>query len=631
MIVLRRLLAVFLIPVAAVLTAAAGAGFHAERTLPEPEFWLGRLEAVDAYERVHSEVLPAALADFSEPGADGVEFDFTRFEADIVRVAREVVPPEWIEAQAAGALAELLPYLLGETESLTVTVPFRDRVEAAAEAVKRESRDPAVYLPLYDEGVEWGAQRVVRTTAGSEVRIDLTEDEAAGFVRRVAPAEWLQESITETVDGALPYVVGEADTFEVAIDLEDRVDELAKVVGEVLERADADDVIVDDVVMPAAARELPDRIEVVDGVGFTREQITEAVRDTLTPEWVAEVRERTVEGVADYVTGRSDALEVTIDLRGRKRQVVEALTPRVEADLEAEWDALPVCGVGTATGPDRRLPVCRPPILTYEGFVSSADLDASAALAAALEPLVPDTVVLDEARLREVSGPMANEILDDVRRWSLQGFTISPETILDNLDPEDEQRLDELREAGAFTLDEPDLGSDPEGGDLDGIAVARAAARLTWLEALLLVAVVGALGGRNWGSRLGWACAPLALGAAALLALGGPVYGAVGPVIWDAVLDEALMGAESALDRAAAVLLVDFAQSAAGAFAGGVARTGLALLVLAALGLGTAACLQARARSPSPPSPRPRRGPGGEGQMPSGGGPFSPSRERGAR
>ena len=590
-------------PVAIASVMGAAAAVRVDQTFLDAGFWTDQLRAVDAYERVYSEVLPAAAADFSEPAPGGAEFDFTRFNADIVRVAREVVPPEWVEAQVESALLTLLPYLTGETDSLSVTIPFRDRTEAAAAALKRETKDPAVYLPLYSEGVSWGAHRVAEATADSEIPIAMTEDEAAGFIRRVVPPEWLRASLEEAVDEALPYLVNEADGFETTIELKERVDSLAEVVGEVVGKAGSDDLIIDDVVMPAAARNLESQTDAIDGAGLTPEQILGAVREELTPEWAAEIRGQLIGSVADYLTGRSDILEVTIELGDRRGRIVEALAPSVEAALASEYALLPVCTAGNRAGAavvEQRLPACRLPGLTYDGFLSNAGSNPAAEIAAALGPLVPDEFVFDEAHLREAAGPMTSETLDIVRRWSLEGFVISHESILENLDPEDRRSWNDLRTAGAFTLNETDFDQDLSGtrGDTDsvwgGVRTTLGIARQAWIEAVLLVLVIGGLGGRNWGSRLGWACVPLLLGAAALWVLAAPVYDAFGPGFWAGTRDDGLAGAGSALDRVMIELSLDFGQSVVGAFAGGLARTGLALLVLGGLGLTFAIFLQSR-------------------------------------
>ena len=606
-------------PVAIASVMGAAAAFRVDQTFLEAGFWTDQLRAVDAYERVYSEVLPAAAADFSEPAPGGAEFDFTRFSADIVRVAREVVPPEWVEAQVEGALLALLPYVAGETYSLSVTIPFRDRTEAAAAALKRETEDPAVYLPLYDEGVSWGAHRVAEATADSEIPIAMTADEAAGFIRRVVPPGWLQASLDEAVDEALPYLVNEADGFETTIELKERVDSLAEVVGEVVGKAGSDDLIIDDVVMPTAARNLEGRTDAVDDAGLTPEQILGAVRDELTPEWAAEIRGQLVGSVADYLTGRSDILEVTIELGDRRGRIVEALAPSVEAALASEYDLLPVCTAGDRAGAavvEQRLPACRLPGLTYDRFLSNAGSNPAAEIAAALGPLVPNEFVFDEAHLREAAGPMTSETLDIVRRWSLEGFVISHESILENLDPEDRRSWNDLRTAGAFTLDETDFDQDPSGtqGDTDGVwggvRTTLGIARQAWIEAVLLVLVIGGLGGRNWGSRLGWACVPLLLGAAALWVLAAPVYDAFGPGFWASTRDDGLAGAGSALDRVMIELSLDFGQSVVGAFAAGLARTGLVLVLLGGLGLTFAIFLQSRSGQRRRRRPASQRRPG---------------------
>ncbi len=623
-------MALLLIPAAMGLIAGATGVAVVDRTFLEATFWTGRLEAIDAYERTLTEILPAAVTEISEPAPGGAEFDFTRVEDDIVRVAREVVPPKWVEDGVAGALEGLLPYASGETDTLEVAIPIRDRIEAAAAALKREAQNPSVYLPLYDEGVSWGATRIVQSTAGSEVAIDLTEDEAASFLRRIVPAEWLQASIGETVDAALPYLVNEVDGFAVTIDLEERIDSLAEVMKEVFAKADTDRLIVDEIVMPAVAENLDNRVAVVDGVGFTSVEILEAVRDTLTPDWLAEIRGSSIDRVADYTTGRADSLQVTIELGDRTAWVVDALAPRVEEALAAEYAALPVCVLEEETGMGQGLPMCRQPGVRYEEFISGRELDPVAAVASALGPLVPDELVIDDARFRGVIGPIASELLDDVRAWSQEGFTVSHETLLENFDLEDREWFNDIRVAGALTLvDEKDIERYVVGeeaptadGERSPIRIGPWVTRLDWIAAALVL-VIGGLAGRNWGSRLVWTCVPLVMGAGVVWVLASPVYDAIGPSLWESALDEALIGSESAVAQLGTELWVEFLRAVTNEFAAGLAGTSITLLTLGCGGLvvGTILHVILRGRR-RPEAGRPGRGPVVASRQRSGGTPF---------
>ena len=606
MIFLRRLLALLLIPFAILSILAVSLVLRVNETLLEPQFWVDQLEEADVYEKAYSELLPAVVAAASEHQTNGAEFDFTRFNSDIVRVAREVVPPEWVQDRVEDALLSIPPYLLGEEDSFSFTIQFRDRIVAAAEALKRETKNETVYAPLYDEGVDWAAEKAVVGVSDFEVAIEVTSEEAGRYLRRVVPPEWLQASIDDTVDSVLPYLVGDADGFEITIALGERVDSLAEVLREVLGKADTHDLIIEEVVMPTVSQNLNGGIDVVSGVELSPEQVLDAVRETLTPDWVAEIQAEIIDGIADYLTGRADTLEFAIELGDRKDQVLESLLPRVEEELASQFDSLPECMVQQAIDAavsDNQIPECRPPGTTYDRFVSESGLDPVGSLTDAISPLIPEEFLFGESQLREVVGPESSEMLDEVREWARDGLKFTHEDILDTLDPEDITQVNDARTDAkdGYTLTGQDLEDALDAAGIDisivdtvrnSIALARSFAPLAWIEVAFFLLIVGTLGGRNWGSRLGWAFVTLALGAGLLWGSADPVYVGVSSTSWDLALEEAIDPDDSEVVRVAVDLGLGFGRAIADEFMSGLARTGMTLLIISGAGLAGSVVLQ---------------------------------------
>jgi hypothetical protein len=611
MILLRRLFALLLVPVAITSILAVTVVLRVNETLLEPQFWVDQLRAADVYEETYSKILPAAIAAASEDASDdltsGPDFDFTRFNADIVRIAREVVPPEWIQDQVESALLTVSPYLLGEEDSFSLTIQFGDRIQAAATALKRETKNEAVYGPLYEESIGWAAEKVVEGAEDIEIPIQVTSDEATGYLRRVLPPAWLQSSIDDAVDSALPYLLGSADEFEVTIALGERVDPLAQVLRDVLGKTDLQGLIIEEVVMPTVSQNLNGGIDIVSGVQLGSDEILESVRETLTPDWVAEIQEEIINDFADYLTGRTDTFESTIELGDRKGQVIGNLLPRVEAELASQFDRLPECIIEQARDvdfTDNRLPECRPPEFDYARFISESDVNPIAELTRAIQPLIPDEFDFGEAQLREVAGPEASETLDDVRESARDGLKFSHEDILGNLDPEDIVRFDEVRAdlRDGFTLTEEDFEDALTEASVfistvdrvrGWISIARGLAPLAWMQVAFFLVLVGALGGRNWGSRLGWAFVTLGIGTGVLWATSGPLYDGLGSTGWNTARDEALAQADSEVGRLGIELGLIFVRTVTNEFNSGLASTGLMLLIIAGAGFAIAVVLQA--------------------------------------
>jgi hypothetical protein len=400
--------------------------------------------------------------------------------------------------------------------------------------------------------------------------------------------------------------VGDADEFEITIALGERVDSLAEVLREVLGKADTHDLIIDEVVMPTVSETLNGGIDVVSGAELSSDQVLDAVRETLTPDWVAEIQAEIIDGIADYLTGHADTLEFSIELGDRKDQVLDALLPRVEEELASEFDSLPECtvqqAIDAAVSGDQ-IPECRPPGMTYDRFVSESGLDPVGSLTDAIEPLIPEEFLFDETQLRDVVGAESSETLDEVREWARDGLKFTHEDILDNLDPEDVTQLNDARAdaTDGFTLTEQDLKDALDAAEIDisivdtarnAIAMARSFAPLAWIEVGFFLLIVGTLGGRNWGSRLGWAFATLALGAALLWGAAGPVYEGAGSTGWDLALEEATNEDDSEVARVAVDLGLGFGRAITDEFNAGLARTGLTLLIISGAGFAGSIVLQ---------------------------------------
>ncbi len=120
-------------------------------TAGNPAFYARQLRDVDFYNFIHTGILPAAL-DAGGP-------NLARAKAPILAVARDTVPPEWLQTQTEKALDAVIPYVAGGTNSFNFTVPLKDRAEAAgrARAPPREAADA-------------GAGREAREAAARAVR-----------------------------------------------------------------------------------------------------------------------------------------------------------------------------------------------------------------------------------------------------------------------------------------------------------------------------------------------------------------------------------------------------------------------------------------------------------------------------
>ena len=138
-----------------------------------------------------------------------------------------------------------------------------------------------------------------------------------------------------------------------------------------------------------------------------------------------------------------------------------------------------------------------------------------------------------------------------------------------------------IESAGADAMAEIDRGR-------SAIAAARTFRWLLFLPAVLLLAGVGLLGGRDWPGRVVWGAAALVVCAVAVAVLSGLVYPAVASGLIDEARWQAVGDVNPADDYAGTGRLVagkafDVIESVSDALAAGVTVSSLVLAVAAAV------------------------------------------------
>ena len=222
---------------------------------------------------------------------------------------------------------------------------------------------------------------------------------------------------------------------------------------------------------------------------------------------------------------------------------------------------------------------------------------------------IPNSVSFSHEQLRdelETAGS-ADSVgqLDDVRSLLRDGWTYTEDDLREDLTARgNEEAYDALQDARSLLADgwthtRADFAEDvieSEGAEamanIDRGRAAIAAARtyrwLVFLPALLLLAGVGLLGGRDWWGRLVWGAAALVVCAIAVAVLSGLVYPAVAsPLIdearWQAIGDIDPADEYAATGRLVAGKTFDVIESVSDSLATSVTTSSLVLAVAAAI------------------------------------------------
>jgi len=238
MIWFRRILTIPLIVIFVILFIAVLLITQVNGTVGNPKFYNYQMRRADIYNFAYDEVLPAALYDVETDDSSDIPIGLAAIDDEIIAAVREILPPEWLQAQVESAANEIIPYLLGDTEHFTYILVLKDRVEAAADVVKDDILHGTAFDSIYDDGISYLADEL-----SSELP-EMTKEELEDELRSLLPQDWVVWQLESAIDSVVPYMTGDSSHFTMTIDLEpdyigDLVLELLGV-GEALTFTDAD-------------------------------------------------------------------------------------------------------------------------------------------------------------------------------------------------------------------------------------------------------------------------------------------------------------------------------------------------------------------------------------------------------
>ncbi len=609
---------VFLVVLATTLVAVA-----TNATIARPGFVSDQLAEADTYRFVVEDLTLALLEDAWELDADefGLEFEENPLAASgltpdqVAGAVRRAIPPEDLEALVAPAIEGAMAYVLGKEDEVTIRVDAAPHLDALVRELSALFRETGAYerllerelTPVFSEWVDDGLPAGGEDSGWVAILRGASGEEGGSLARvftSVATPEWMAAQVEGAANEVVDYAVAGSDALAIRIGFgEDEAQRAADEIAAVIMEADPYDVAYANVIEPAARENVDEVVTLPYGVVLTRADVLDALSDAVAGEWLDAQVAMLAGDVGAYVTGGADAFATTFDLAAVKPDAWHALTAVATASLRDGIRLLPDCSTATENAAARaalehELPPCIPWDVPANDIVAIAVPSIATSIDESVLARVPDAVTYTEQDLRAAlerdGGPDALLALDDIRELFAMGWTYTDDDL--RADLSDDDAFDGIQDArlvlsSGYVLD----ASDESPGGFEGLDefrdVVGVGAGDLWVPALIAAAVlllVAFLGGRSWRGRLAWAAGLLLLSAAAIAALFGPVYQSTSEAVFDGVREEAAPGSDSQFPNTSEALvdeLLEVSESGIDAASGNVARNGLILAIVGAVGV----------------------------------------------
>jgi hypothetical protein len=220
MIWVRRALTVPLMLALIILLAIAVFITQINDTAANPDFYNDRMVEADIYDFVYDDVLPAALHEMDEERSADIPIELSEIEREIILIARETFPPDWLQSQFESITATLIPYFVGDTDNFTYTLMLKGRMEAAVDAIEENLLCCAALDHIYNKGISYVAQKLY-TSMELPPTVTITEALVEGSLKSVVPEDWLATHLESAVDSFIAYLTKDAEHFTISLPIEE--------------------------------------------------------------------------------------------------------------------------------------------------------------------------------------------------------------------------------------------------------------------------------------------------------------------------------------------------------------------------------------------------------------------------
>lgn len=522
-------------------------------TASDPEVITGMLNDADMYDYVYDNIVANMVHDMVSKGIEVnsgldesasptvLQFDDPDAAAvAIIGLIENIVSREYVKEKFEESLNGVIPYATGETDEFAIDLEVQARVREVPVAVRGVVSDLDLTNRIIEDLLLPQLDQFSDKVSTQALGIELTESEQELAVRQIFEPVWLEGQIFAAVDEITPFFAGDAGSFNVVLQFDDRAVVIKQILKDKLVKQDTlNKLVFAQVVDPLIQQTVANSTDVGFGISLTEAEVVDTFEIIAPKSWVKEQGEGVIDVLINYLVGASDSIDYTVDLSDRKVTAGNALQDLAQTKLETTVNEIPSCtspldALGaTQDIAGKQLPRCvgggQATIdLILSTFGPIVDLQVSRFV----EDQVPSEVVYTRVELEaQVGGGL--DTLDDLRERITEGVSFTDQDLIEMMSDgtresraDAEQTLRILTDGVMFTEENITENLDPLALQQfnkirDYVGTALGVRWVLWVLVLIPLAVIALIGRGGWAGRLKWAGGVAAF--SALIVYGGIV------------------------------------------------------------------------------------------------------------
>jgi hypothetical protein len=222
MIWLRRILAIPLI-ILFVLTFVLGLVLcHVSGTVGSAGFYNSQMRQAHVYDWVYDDLAPAALDEAAAESDTDFPFDTPQFRKEVIGVAEQTFPRKWLQGTFENATRQIVPYVVGDKKSFTITIAVKERIDPMAEGVKTlaDSHKQEINDYMAEDLVAPAVTDRLGTNTTLSYGVTISDAEVNTVIKdAMLKDDWAIAQFKGMVDVLAHYLKGESTSLSLTVNL----------------------------------------------------------------------------------------------------------------------------------------------------------------------------------------------------------------------------------------------------------------------------------------------------------------------------------------------------------------------------------------------------------------------------